>query len=367
MIPTAPAPRPSRTTVGCHLTKIKLFFVLSGPHSNTMAEPTIPAEREWPGTGTGAKSDAYANKIVERHEKQYNIVVNHKNMQPVTDAEGGIILAEIHEGQRLVFFQGSFLSNFQPAIFVDGNNVSYTCTEQAFQALKTIFVVREAKAKGLDKIAESAMELYKKIMKSTNALYQKLSASGRFLYMDKEMLDTWANVSGEVMVQLNRLKYGQNPHLRERLLSFNTARILEAIPDDSIWAIGMTGQTAVNGPPADLDPASPEFTKLKDWKGLVNMSREEIDATNFAGKNRQGRIVQHVRDELLAGKESPLEGSDDAVRALVADLFSRTEVAEDEAGPEKEAFRKRVAGFAQLGPIPQIDGVLGKRSSPEQA
>ena len=336
-----------------------------------MSEPAVPVEREWPGTGTGAKSDAYANKIVERHEKQYNIIVNHKNLQPVIDAEGGIVIAEIHEGQRLVFFQGSFLSNFQPALFLDGNGVSYTCTEQAFQALKTLFVIRESKAKGWDKISESAMDLYQKIMKSTNALYQKLSASGKFLYMDKEMLDTWAKVSDEVMVQLNRLKFGQNAHLRDRLLSFSTARIFEAIPDDSIWAIGMSGQTAVNGPPPDLDLASPEHAKLKDWKGLINMSREEIETTTFAGKNRQGRIVQHVRDELLAGRESPLEGSDDAIREIVAELFRRTVPAADEAGPEKEAFRKRVAGFAAHGPIPNLDGLLGtvskKRPSPDHA
>ena len=317
-----------------------------------MAQPPIPSEREWPGTGTGAKTDAYALKIFDRHIKQYNILVGPQNMQPVTEAEGGIIAAEIHSGQRLVFFQGSFLSNFQPAIFKDSNGVTYNCTEQAFQALKTLYVAKEASSRGWNEIAGAALDVYKKILKSTNALYQKLSASGRFVYMDKEMLDTWAKISPEVMVQLNRLKFGQNPHLKDRLLYFVDARICEAIPDDSIWAIGMNGQTAVLGRPPDLDPASPEYAKLKDWRGLVNMTREEIDATEFAGQNRQGRIVQHVRDELLAGAVAPLPGSDDSVRALVADLFSRTLPAEDEAGPEKQAYYARVAGFATLGPFP---------------
>ena len=305
--------------------------------------------REWPGIGTGVKSDAYASKIIDRHTKQYSVVATDLNLQPVTDAEGGIIVAEIHTGQRLILFQGSFLSNFQPAIFKDPNGVTYTCTEQAFQALKALFVARETASRGWDQIADSAMDVYKKIMKSTNALYQKLSASGKFLYMDKDMLETWARVSPEVMLQLNRLKFRQNPHLHTRLLSLRDAKIYEAIPDDSIWGIGMDGRTALRGPSPDLDPASPDLAKLEGWRGLASMTREEIDATGFAGLNRQGRILQHVRDELLAGREAPLPDSDDAARALVADLLGRTLPAEDEARPEKQAFYARVAGFAALG------------------
>ena len=311
---------------------------------------SAPLVREWPGIGTGAKTDAYASKIYDRHQKQYSVVASDLNFQAVTDAEGGIIIAEIYRGQRVILFQGSFLSNFQPAIFKDYKGVTYNCTEQAFQALKALFVAREAASRDMGQIADAAMDVYKKIMKSTNALYQKLSASGKYLYMDKGMLDTWGNISSEVMLQLNRLKFEQNPHLQSRLLCFGDSKICEAVPDDSIWGIGMNGQTAVCGPPSDLDPASPECVKLKGWRGLANMTREEIDATGFAGQNRQGRILQHVRDELLASRQAPLPGSDDAVRALVADLFSRTLPAEDEAGPEKQAFYARVADFAALGP-----------------
>ena len=329
-----------------------------------MSEPQLPADREWPGTGTGAKSDAYANKIYDRHVKQLNIVVNPDNLQLYVDAEGGICAFEKFEGQRLILFQGSWVSNFQPAIFQDVNGVRYNCTEQAFQAIKALFVVREAKLKGLDKIADSALGLHQKIMKSTNALYQKLSASSRYLYMDKEMLDTWMLISGEVMVRLNRLKFGQNKHFRDRLLALEGSRIFEAIPDDQLWGIGMNAATAVNGPPADLDPASPEFARLKDWKGLAGMTRDEIDATSFAGKNRQGRIIQHVLQELLAGREAPLDGSTDSARETVSDLFSRTRPAEDEDGPEKQAFCARLARFAE-GPVPDLDEVLG-RSPPNK-
>jgi ribA/ribD-fused uncharacterized protein len=324
-----------------------------------MSAPQIPQDRDWPGTGTGAKSDAYASKIFDRHVKQFDVVVSQENLESFELAEGGICVFEKFEGQRLVLFQGSWISNFQPAVFEDSNSVRYNCTEQAFQAIKTLFVVKEAKLKGLDEIAASASALYQKIMKSTNALYQKLSASQKFLYMDKEMLDAWMLISGEVMVQLNRLKFGQNQHLRDRLLALKGSRILEAIPDDRLWGIGMSAATAINGPPADLDPASPDLARLKDWRGLASMTRDEIDAAAFAGQNRQGRIVQHVLHELLAGREAPLEGSTAAARELVADLFRRTRPAEDEGGPEKRALYARLARFAE-GPAPDLDAVLGK-------
>ena len=323
-----------------------------------MSEPQLPADREWPGTGTGAKSDAYASKIFDRHVKQLNVVVGQENLDSFTEAEGGICVFEKFDGQRLILFQGSWISNFQPAIFEDSNGVRYNSTEQAFQAIKTLFVAKEAKRKGLDKIADSALALHQKILKSTNALYQKLSASQKFLYMDQEMLDSWMLISGEVMVRLNRLKFGQNKHLRDRLLALEGSRILEAIPDDRLWGIGMNAATAVHGAPAHLEPASPD---LKGWRGLAAMTRDEIDAASFAGQNRQGRIVQHVLRELLAGREAPLDGSlsADTAREAVADLLGRTRPAEDEGGPEKQAFCARLARFAE-GPVPDLDAVLGR-------
>ena len=337
----------------------------------TMAEPTSFIIRDWPGAGSGAKSDAYSNKIFDRHEKQYNVFVSHDEIQPFTNTEGGIVVAEIFSGQRIVLFQGSWLSNFQPAIFRDGNGVTFTSTEQAFQAIKVLFVAKQASAKSWTTAADAAIDLYHKIMKSTNPLYQKLSASAKYLPMDQNTLDSWARLSTEVMLQINRLKFAQNPHLTARLLELRADRFCEALTDDSTWGIGMSAQTAVRG--AALDAASDTSAASSDWKGLRNMTRDEIDATTFAGQNRLGRVLQHVRAELLAGRELPRDGSDDAAREEVAELFRRTVPAADEAGPAKEAFRKRVASFAALGPIPglaepppsRIDSK--KRSCPDDA
>ena len=323
-------------------------------------QQTIPV-REWPGSGTGVKTDAYSTKILERHERQYDAVASHTDLEPFTKAEGGIIVAEIFPGQRVALFQGSWLSNFQPALFCDANGVSYNCTEQAFQAVKALFVAKQASAKGCSAASEAALDVYRKVMKSTNPLYQKLSASARFLPMDQDMLDAWSRASTEVMLEINRLKFAQNKHLRDRLLDLRASRICEANPDDSIWGIGMGARAALLG--ADPDPAAAAPAATTAWRGLAAMSREEIDAAAFAGGNRLGRILQHVRDELEAGREWPLEGSDDGVRAVVAELLGGTEAAGDEGGAEKEAFRERVVGFASLGAAPLRTPADGQAAS----
>ena len=301
-------------------------------------------ERDWPGTGTGPKNDAYALKFLIRHEKQYNIKVTSSDMQAYFDAEGGLAVFEESNGKQYNFFQGSWLSNFQPALFRDDNGAIYNCTEQGFQAIKALFVASESKTKGYDDASDIAMEVYNKIMKSFNPLYQKLSASSKFLFMDQEMRDTWAIISPEVMLRLIRLKFSQNKHLQQRLVSLAGSKIFEAVPDDNIWSIGMTAQTAIFGPSSDVDPASPEILRLHGWSGLKNSPHDAGEAS-FAGQNRLGRILEHVRDELLAGSERPLDGSDDAVRGAVSALFGRTQPAADESGAEKLAFYARVASF----------------------
>ena len=291
---------------------------------------TSMQQREWPGTGSGPKSDAYNLKFLSLHERQYDVHIDHRDMQPFLEAKGGIVVFSKHEGQRLVLFQGSWLSNFQPAIFRDQNGVAYNSTEQAFQALKALFVASEARTKGCDSVAASAMDVHQKIMQSTNPLYQKLSASARFLPMDQDMRERWDRVSPEAMLAAIRLKFGQNSHLRRRLLSLAGARILEAAADDAVWGIGMSAETAVRGAPPDLDTASPDPAKLDGWPGLAGMARDQMAAAAFPGQNRLGRILEHVRDELLAGRTAPLAGSEEWAREAAAGLLRRTQPAGDD-------------------------------------
>ena len=52
----------------------------------------------------------------------------------------------------------------------------------------------------------------------------------------------------------NKAKFGQNPELKEFLLSTDDAILVEASPYDTIWGIGMDRETALN-------------SKVEDWKG----------------------------------------------------------------------------------------------------
>jgi ribA/ribD-fused uncharacterized protein len=321
--------------------------------------PALPAVREWPGIGSGAKTDAYGSKIYDRHVKQYQILVYPScpyDLLAYNEAEGGVCVYE-KLSMRFVFFQGSWPSNFQPCLFKTPNGVLFNCTEQAFQALKALFAAKVLNAKGLDQHSESALQLYRVIMKSTNALFQKLSATAKFLYMDEEMRNTWMKISTELMFRLNLLKYRQNKHLRDRLLSLGECRIVEAIPDDTLWSIGMDAKTAIYGPPdAGASDATLADEKLKSWKGLQAMSKEEAETTGFLGQNRQGQVLMRVLREIRGGA-AEVDGEDSEVREIVDDLLSRTLPAEDEESAEKKDYYAKLRVF-ETGPEMNIEEVL---------
>ncbi len=79
------------------------------------------------------------------------------------------------------------------------------------------------------------------------------------------------------------------------------------------------------------------------------MTREEIDGVAFPGRSRLGRVLEHVRDELLAGREAPLAGAEDGEWAAgaVAELLRGALAGEDEGCAEKEGFYARVAAFGE--------------------
>ena len=58
----------------------------------------------------------------------------------------------------------------------------------------------------------------------------------------------------DIVVEGNKAKFGQNPELKEYLLSTDDAILVEASPYDKIWGIGLDRDTAING-------------KVEDWKG----------------------------------------------------------------------------------------------------
>jgi len=48
-------------------------------------------------------------------------------------------------------------------------------------------------------------------------------------------------------VEGNKAKFGQNPELKEFLLSTGDAILVEASPYDKIWGIGLDRETAMKG------------------------------------------------------------------------------------------------------------------------
>lgn len=51
----------------------------------------------------------------------------------------------------------------------------------------------------------------------------------------------------DIVVVGNKAKFGQNPELKEFLLSTSDAILVEASPYDKIWGIGLDRETAMKG------------------------------------------------------------------------------------------------------------------------
>ena len=90
----------------------------------------------------------------------------------------------------------------------------------------------------------------KEIMNATNpSEYKKL---GRKVKGFEPTL--WDEKKLDIVVEGNKAKFGQNPELKEYLLSTDDAILVEASPYDTIWGIGMDRDTALN-------------SRIEDWKG----------------------------------------------------------------------------------------------------
>ena len=86
-------------------------------------------------------------------------------------------------------------------------------------------------------------EVYQKIMTANGPQdYKKL---GRKIRGFDQAI--WDARKYEIVVEGNKAKFGQNPELKEFLLSTGDAILAEASPYDKIWGIGLHRKQAMNG------------------------------------------------------------------------------------------------------------------------
>ena len=152
-----------------------------------------------------------------------------------------------------VFFYGGVFSNWYPCRY---NNIKYKGitffnSEQAFMWEKAIYF--------------GDMETAAKIVKTPNPKENK--ALGRLVKgFDASK---WAEVSFDIMVDVNYAKFSQNFGLRNILTGTEDKILVEASPHDTIWGIGI---------------------------GIDNY--DCYDESKWKGQNLLGKALMKVREKL---------------------------------------------------------------------
>ncbi len=138
-------------------------------------------------------------------------------------------------------------SNFYPCEIEEGST-TYNCVEQFFTAEKArTFKDSEA----LHKIMSTNVPSVQKSVRVKN-------------YSDQE----WNMKSMDVMYRAVKLKFEQNPYLKEKLLETGSKLLVEASPFDRHWGVGISMN-------------SPDITNRSKW-----------------GENRLGKILMEIRADL---------------------------------------------------------------------
>lgn len=152
----------------------------------------------------------------------------------------------------------SCLSQWWPCTFYDGDGNSYSSAEQWMMAEKArVFSDLET----LNRILET------KDPKEAKELGRQVS------FFDESI---WTHRSYDAVVEGNLLKFGQNPVLKDYLLSTADSVLVEASPYDRIWGIGMK----------------------QDDEGIE-------DIKNWKGGNLLGFALMEVRDILNERESHP--------------------------------------------------------------
>lgn len=156
-----------------------------------------------------------------------------------------------------IYFYGEknlhgYMSNFYKSNFVDNEGIHFICSEQYLMYLK---------AKTFE---PNNMILLNKILSETNAM--KIKHYGREVKNYNDAV--WNSIRYDVMLNGLRFKFGQNPQLKQQLISTGNKILYEASKYDKIWGIGFSPQEA------------PDTNK------------------SLFGRNLLGQALMQIRDEL---------------------------------------------------------------------
>jgi ribA/ribD-fused uncharacterized protein len=118
-----------------------------------------------------------------------------------------------HQNDSMVWFWYGPMSNFWPCKFTE-NGIEYNCSEQYFMAHKAKLFN--------DTYTEN------EIMKVNSPKFQK--RLGRTVANFNQSV--WDSNCEVIMIRANRLKYSQNPELKQMLVNTGNKEIVEASPYD---------------------------------------------------------------------------------------------------------------------------------------
>lgn len=165
----------------------------------------------------------------------------------------------LDDGMSIAFAsEHSYCSNFAPAPIKYKGRL-YTSAEHAYQATK-------ARMSGYKKLADAIRDIH-------NPYYVKKLSVG----IDKA--DEWDAMSEEIMEEIMREKFTQNPHLMERLTESTYSDFYEMTTDKK-WGTGM---------------------KI--------MGNKPIDPRLFKGKNVTGQILRKLKNQFTEGITPSVSGS----------------------------------------------------------
>ena len=172
------------------------------------------------------ETDGFYEIEYRENKKSIQVYLNEKS--PIGDYEdrADYIILENELDEKLIpekftFFWGGPFSQWHKSAFKDEKGQVFNCAEQYMMYHKAITFKDQETA---DKVLETSDP-------------RKQKALGRKVKNFSEY--EWSGVAIDIVYHGNKLKFSQNPELKEILMATKGTTLVEASPYDKIWGIGL--------------------------------------------------------------------------------------------------------------------------------